>query len=89
MAIKRRKKKCPTEKRGRPESVIVLPNTRWSMDFVSDSTASGQRFRILTVIDEATRESLALEVDTSYWPESRGNLESNCILQRTAQRNTH
>lgn len=65
LAIKRRKKKCPTEKRGRPESVIVLPNIRWSMDFVSDSTASGQRFRVLTVIDEATRESLALEVDTS------------------------
>jgi putative transposase len=35
------------------------------MDFVSDVTAQGRRFRILTVVDEFTRECLALVVDTS------------------------
>lgn len=40
-------------------------NQRWALDFVSDTLARGQTFRVLTVIDEYTRESLAMEVDTS------------------------
>lgn len=36
-------------------------NQRWSMDFVLDTTAIGNRIRILMVIDEYTRECLALE----------------------------
>jgi putative transposase len=40
-------------------------NQRWALDFVSDTLATGQNFRVLTVIDEYTRESLAIEVDTS------------------------
>ena len=35
------------------------------MDFVSDITATGRRFRIFALIDEVTRECIALEVDTS------------------------
>lgn len=65
LSLRKRKKKCPSEKRGRPETAVLVPNSRWSMDFVSDVTATGQRFRTLTIIDEATRECLALEVDTS------------------------
>ena len=41
------------------------PDQRWSMDFVSDSLANGRRIRVLTVVDDFTRESLAMEVDTS------------------------
>lgn len=65
LALRKRKKKCPSEKRGRPEIAAQKPNSRWSLDFVSDTTATGQRIRVLTVIDEVTRECLALEVDTS------------------------
>jgi putative transposase len=32
----------------------------WSWDFVEDQTENGSRFRILTLIDEHTRESLAI-----------------------------
>ncbi len=35
------------------------------MDFVSDALANGRRIRVLTVVDDFTRESLATEVDTS------------------------
>jgi len=35
------------------------------MDFVSDSLASGQTVRVFNVVDDHTRESLAMEVDTS------------------------
>jgi putative transposase len=65
LALRKRKKKCPSEKRGRPEIATQKPNSRWSLDFVSDTTATGQRIRVLTVIDEVTRECLSLEVDTS------------------------
>ncbi len=41
------------------------PNQRWSLDFVSDSLASGRRFRMLCVVDDFTRECLALVADTS------------------------
>ena len=40
-------------------------NQRWSMDFVSDRIWRGRRFRVFTIVDDYTRECLALEVDTS------------------------
>lgn len=40
-------------------------NQRWSLDFVSDTLSDGRRFRILVVVDDFTRECLALVVDTS------------------------
>lgn len=47
---------------------MTLPqgaNQRWSLDFVSDALVSGRRFRILAVVDDFTRECLALVADTS------------------------
>jgi putative transposase len=41
------------------------PNEQWSMDFMSDSLASGQRFRLLTLVDNMSRESPAIEVGRS------------------------
>ena len=40
-------------------------NHTWAVDFVHDSLLDGRRFRILTTIDEWSRESPALEVDVS------------------------
>lgn len=40
-------------------------NQHWSMDFVSDSIWSGRRFRVLTIVDDFTKECPALEVDHS------------------------
>ncbi len=40
-------------------------NQRWSLDFLSDQLTDGRRFRILAVIDDCTRECLALVADTS------------------------
>ena len=41
------------------------PNQRWSLDFVSDAFTDGRRFRILRVVDDFTRENVALVADTS------------------------
>jgi len=41
----------------------TLPDEGWSMDFMSDELYDGRRIRLLTLVDNFTRESLAIEVD--------------------------
>lgn len=48
-----------------PILVEARPNARWSLDFVHDQFAKGQRFRVLNVVDDVTRECLAAIPDTS------------------------
>ena len=43
-----------------PMVVPRAPNQRWSLDFVADQLADGRRFRILVVVDDFSRECLAL-----------------------------
>jgi putative transposase len=59
-------------KRNRRRTIRPIPllvpteaNERWSMDFMSDSLADGRRFRMLNIVDDFNRESVAIEVDTS------------------------
>ena len=59
-------------KRGRKRSAVrqplpepVAPNQVWSVDFMTDALSSGRRFRTLNIVDDYTRECLAIEVDTS------------------------
>lgn len=40
-------------------------NERWSLDFVSDTLTDGRRFRALCVVDDFSREALAVVVDVS------------------------
>lgn len=49
----------------RPMLVPDQVNQRWSLDFVSDAFTDGRRFRVLAVIDDYSRECLALVADTS------------------------
>ena len=44
------------------------PNHVWSYDFVEDRTHNGRKFRVLNVIDEFTRECLAIRVDRRLKP---------------------
>jgi len=48
-----------------PMMVPLYPNERWSLDFVSDQLTDGRRFRMLAIVDDCTRECLALVADTS------------------------
>ena len=47
----------------RPE--VESPNACWSMDFVVDSLFNGHRFRALTIVDNFSRECLAIEAGQS------------------------
>jgi putative transposase len=46
-------------------TVDEFHNDRWSLDFVADQFIDGRRMRILIVVDDCTRECLALVADTS------------------------
>lgn len=48
-----------------PMLVPMTANDRWSLDFVSDQLTDGRRFRVLTIVDDCTRECLGLLADTS------------------------
>lgn len=48
-----------------PLSTATQANERWSMDFVADCLQDGRRFRILTVVDQFTREAVLIEADRS------------------------
>lgn len=63
--IRRRAKKRLPERVKQPLQAATAPNQTWSIDFMSDSLVDGRRFRLLNVIDDFNRESLAIEVDTS------------------------
>ena len=41
----------------------IRPNVIWAMDFQFDTTAEGRTLKMLNVIDEFTREALAIKVD--------------------------
>ena len=47
----------------RPMLMPDRADARWSLDFVSDTLIDGRRFRVLAVVDDYTRECLALIAD--------------------------
>jgi putative transposase len=50
---------------GVTQPVLTAPDQEWSLDFIHDGLASGRTLRVLSVVDNFTRECLALEADTS------------------------
>ena len=58
------RKKLATQPRV-PQGTATKPNQHWSMDFVHDRFADQRQFRILTLIDQFTRECLVLHSDHS------------------------
>ena len=56
----KRSKKRAAQRRLKPLPATG-PGERWSIDFVSDQLADGRRFRVLTAIDQVSRECVCLE----------------------------
>jgi putative transposase len=60
---KKRSKRAAHLQTPLPEA--AQPNQRWSMDVISDRLADNRWFRILTVLDQYTRECLCMYADRS------------------------
>ena len=65
LAVRRRKRKRIGLFERKPLPKPTAANVSWSMDFVADGLIGGRRLRCLTIVDDCTRECLAIEVDTS------------------------
>lgn len=61
LGVKRRKRRKRTAGARAVPEPAKRPNQRWSMDFVTDRLETGRAFRVLTLIDQHTRECLLLE----------------------------
>jgi len=58
----------------RPRPLLPFaPNSVWVYDFVFDGCANGQQLKCLTIVDEYTRECLAIDV--------AGSIRSNRVIE--------
>jgi putative transposase len=65
LQVRRRKRKRLSGRRENILAAPVRPNQIWSMDFVYDTLATGRAFRSLTIVDNFTKLSPAIEADFS------------------------
>jgi putative transposase len=63
LIVRTKQRRKMARRRPVPSGMATRPNQYWSMDFVSDKLADGRSFRILTVVDQFTRECVGLEAD--------------------------
>jgi putative transposase len=65
LQVRRRRRKRLTRGQRVPLPLPSRRGERWSMDFTVDTLADGRGFRTLNIVDDFTRECLAIEVDRS------------------------
>lgn len=63
LSVKQRRKRAGVAIEREPLGLPTGPNQVWSMDFVSDALADGRRIKVLTIVDDFTRESIDLVAD--------------------------
>ena len=66
LQVRPRKKRKVRYIRGNKIAPVQAPNERWSVDFMHDRLAAGRTIRTMNVVDDFTRECLAVEVGFSF-----------------------
>ena len=62
----------------------IRPNIVWAMDFQFDTTADGRQLKFLNIIDEFTRECLAIHIDRSLDADAVVTVHDRLALVRGA-----
>jgi putative transposase len=83
LQLRSRRKRGVRYVRGNAVVPVTRPNERWSLDFVHDSLSTGRKFRMLTIIDDFTRESIGIETDFSLTGERVIRVLSRIAEQRS------
>lgn len=65
LIVRTQKRKERAQRQRVAQGPSSRPNQRWSMDFVAQRLADGRWIRVLTVVDQYTRECLTLHADTA------------------------
>ena len=65
LKLRKRRRRSRAHVERVPLSAPTVADERYSMDFMRDTLADGRVFRTLNIVDDYTRECLAIEVDTS------------------------
>lgn len=84
LQVKIRRRRKTARWRGDKPLPATRPNERWSMDFMSDQLANGRTIRVFNVVDDFTRQCLAMEVDTSL-----NGVRVTRVLDRLVARHGH
>lgn len=77
---KKKRKKRPTLRV--PMIPAIRPNQCWAMDFIEDRLMDGRRIKTFTLLDEYTKESLAVELGTSFNGPQVVNVLERVLAQR-------
>ena len=82
LAVRRKARKKLAARERVQKPAVSAADQRWSMDFMSDQLASGQRFRVLNVVDDFTRECLVMHVGTSITGADVARLLTKVLAER-------
>lgn len=82
LSLRRKHKRRLPSRVKEPLQVPLLPNKSYSMDFMSDALTSGRKLRVLKVMDDCTRESLAAYADYSIPSEQVVEVLNQIIHER-------
>jgi len=86
LIVRTQKRKERAQRQRVPLGQAVRPNHKWSMDFVLQRLPDGRWIRVLTVVDQFTRECLTLFADTALSGEKVATaLDKVVALRGTAQ----
>jgi putative transposase len=66
LQVRPRRKRKANYVRGNVVPPVSRPNERWSIDFMHDRLSNGRKIRTLNIVDDFTRECLALRVAFSF-----------------------
>ena len=86
---KRKKRRLGTREGGVTRRRAEYPNHVWSVDFIFDRTSNGRALKILALVDEFTRECIALEVDRNFTSGNVIDLLSEVIANRCPSISNH